>query len=344
MKFPSKTNLLLFSFIILGAFLRFYNIGFQHTVVDEDFTLNFARPALGWVELFIQTMTVDFTPPLYYLAAHASMLVFGATATAIRIPSAIFGVLLIPAMYLIGKEYRDETLGLLLAGLSTIFYNFVYYAKYGRAYSMALLFISLAFYYFIRLQKGDKHAQWGFAAFAILSMWTHLYTAIPIGIMILWLLWQRKATWGIMAFIVGCLPLFTYVNILLTTRTGAMGGDFGASPLTVLTWTPLDIFAYSVVIILPVVVWSLWKHRNDGVMQAITAIALGTWLSMALLALKTPIVLHYALFVVPILLLAFVVPFYEAKRGYFNYGLLAMVIIILEVVQIVALVSVQRIQ
>jgi uncharacterized membrane protein len=344
---PNGQKLILIALIITGAILRFWNIGFQHMNWDEEWTVQFA--GLMWTvpDVVIKSLSTDCNPPLYYLAAHFSMIIFGGTATAIRIPSAIAGVLLIPVMYFIGREYKDELFGLMLAAITTVFYNFIFYSKYGRSYSIALLFFSVAFYYFIRLLKGDKKSSIQFGIFALLCLWTHLYTVIPIGIMILFLLWQQKVyLYGIAITIIGSLPLLNYFNLITNARIAGVNENiFGEPPLSVLLYTPLDILGYSAFILFPIIVWSCWKYRTDQLIRAITIISLGTWISMMVLAVKTPIILHYAMSLVPMLLLAFTMPVYFAikkREVYFHHYIVIMVILILEAVQIMALATIQR--
>jgi mannosyltransferase len=353
MKPPTKTELLLISFVIVGTVLRFWNIGFQNTNYDEQFTMTFAAPSLTAWQIVINCFTQDYTPPLYYLAAHFSMIVFGQNQIAIRIPSAIMGVAFIPIMYLIGKQYRDELFGLIAAGFSTIYYNAIFYSRYGRSYAMDFVFFSAAFYFFMRLLDGDKKSGVCFGLFAICSMWTHLYSAIPLGIMVLYLLWERKALDGITVMVLGCLPLLLYIPLILTTRCNEVGtacqfsgtNSFGATPLEILVLTPLDIFAYSAFIIVPIVVWSCWKHRTDRIIQVIIGISLVTWASMFLLSFKTPIIVHYAIFLVPMLLLPLILPFWEALQTNtvkLRHCYAVMVILILEAVQIWAHFTIQR--
>jgi uncharacterized membrane protein len=340
-----RQKIILITLMGIGAILRFWNIGFQNMNWDEEWTIEFAGHGITAVQLFLKSLSTDCNPPLYYLATHFSMLVFGETATAIRIPSAIAGILLIPVMYYIGREYKDELFGLLLAAFTTIFYNFIFYSKFGRAYSIALLFFSIAFYYFMRLLKDDKKSSIPFGIFALLCLWTHLYTVIPIGIMILYLLWQRKVyLHALMITIIGSLPLLNYLFLINSTRA-LSNGNFGETPLAVILYTPLDLFAYSAFIMFPIIVWSLWKYRHDQVIRAITVISLGTWLSMIVLATRTPVILHYALWLVPMLLLALMVPLFnavKAREAMFHYYLIIMVVLLLELTQILALVTVQR--
>lgn len=348
MKKLNKSELTLIFFIIIACVIRFWNIGFQATNYDEQFTMNIARPTISILELVITTLTFDYTPPLYYLCAHISMVIFGATQSAIRYPSAIFGVLLIPVIYYIGKEYKDELFGLIMAGFTTIYYNSIFYSRYGRSYAMDLVFCSITFYFFMRILKGDKHSELGFSIFALLSLWTHLYSIIPIGIMILYLLYERKIFNKLLITIIGSLPLLNYVNLMLTTRRAVEIGtnSFGAKPIELLFVTPLEMFTYSAFIIFPIIIWSIWKHKDEKIIRYISYISLITWVSLFIISFITPVIPHYAIFLFPLLLIPLVLPFYNAIKEddgyYFIYGLVVMVIIILEIVQIVALNTVQR--
>lgn len=343
-----KSELTLIFFIIISCIIRFWNIGFQVTNYDEEFTMNIARPTISVLEVFITTLTYDYTPPLYYLCANISMFLFGANPSAIRYPSAIFGILFIPVVYYIGKEYKDELFGLIMAGFSTICYNLIFYSRYGRCYSMGLLFFSITFYFYMKILKGDKKAELGFSVFALLSLWTHLYSVIPIGIMILYLLYERKMFNKLLITIIGSLPLLNYVNLMLTTRLAVEKGtnDFGLRPLELITITPLEMFTYSSFVIFPIIFWSIWKYKEDKLIKFIFVTSLLTWVSLFVISFITPVVSHYIIFLFPMLLLPLVLPFYNAIKKddgyYFIYGLIVMVIIILEIVQIVALNTIQR--
>ena len=81
-------------------------------------------------------------------------------------------------------------------------------------------------------------------------------------------------------------------------------------------------------------------------MQIISTISIATWASMFIVSFKTPIILHYSIFLVPMLLLALILPFYEAiKKNEVPYAMAmcALTIIMLEITQIYFIVSMQRI-
>ena len=80
-------RLVLIILCIIGAIVRFWNVGFQHMNWDEEWTIQFITGIAPW-DLVVKTLSQDFTPPIYYLSAWLSSQAFGLTATAIRIPIA----------------------------------------------------------------------------------------------------------------------------------------------------------------------------------------------------------------------------------------------------------------
>ena len=96
--------------VALGAGLRLYRIGAQPLWVDEASSLRFARQTLP--QLWNWHSLVDpGNPPLYYSLLHG-WLVFGDSETALRLLSALFGVLTIPLVYALGRTIRDHRLGI----------------------------------------------------------------------------------------------------------------------------------------------------------------------------------------------------------------------------------------
>ena len=346
---PRNTYLALIVLMVIGLIIRAWHPEFQIMNGDEIWTINFASPSLSTWDLIVTSLSNDCNPPLYYLIAQFSMMVFGENAWAIRIPSVIFGTLLIPCMYLVGKEYKDELFGLLCAGFTTLSYNIIFYSRYGRSYAMALVFVALAFLYFQRVLKGDNRAGIWFGVFALLSVYTHLFSAIPLGLMSLYLLWQRRAILGIVIFGVGSIPLLNLLYEIYEHRVIAEDyNNFGSTPVDILIHAPLDIFAYSAIIIMPIVVYSLWKYRSEVMFKIVTGVSLGTLAVMVALANRTPIIPHYILFVYPLILLPLVVFFYDVIREkgqdmHFGYVVLTVAILINEFIQIWFLVTIQRI-
>lgn len=340
----------LLAFIVIGLVIRLYDLSFQIMNGDELWTIDFASPSLSTWQIIVTSLSNDCNPPLYYLFAHFSMLVFGATAFAIRFPSFLFGVLMIPCMYLVGREYKDELFGILCAAFTALCYNLIFYARYGRAYSMALVFVALSVYFFQKVLKGDIKAGIWFGVFAVLSVYTHLFSIIPLGLMSIYLVWNRLALPGVVLFGLGSIPLLNLLFEIYDHRVvSAVSNNFGSSPTEILIHAPLDVFAYSTVIILPILIYSVWKHRSVLLFQITVAVSLITLAIMVGLSGKTPIVPHYFIYVYPLVVLPVILFFYDAiqKHGWkdlpFTYFILTFAIFINEFIQVWFLVTIQRI-
>jgi uncharacterized membrane protein len=335
---PNKYEIGLILCIVVGAILRFWNIGFQIPNGDELFAMNFSRPELSFVGVFINALSSDFTPPVYYLLAHLSVLIFGFTIEAARYPSAVCGVLTIPVIYYAGKEYRSELMGLCLAGLLSIFYSAIFYSRYARAYSTEMFLFTISLYFFIKTLNGDRKSELWFGVFALLSLWTHLYSFIPIGIMILYLLYKQRCYWGTVILIPGSIPLLIYAKYIFSARVVSEGvNTYGASLQEIIFLSPFYLLCFSTVIIFPIIVYSFWKNRTDPIIRFIAITSIISYLSIIAISFKTPIMIHYTIFLIPLLLIAFVLPFYiayEKRNFYFYHFLILLVIVLLELQQI----------
>ncbi len=120
--------------VALGAFLRLYRIGAQPLWVDEASSLRFARGSLA--QLWSWSAIVDpGNPPLYYSLLHG-WVGLGDSETSLRLPSALFGVLTIPLVYLLGRTIRDHRLGIVAGFLFAISPFQVWYSQEARGYSL----------------------------------------------------------------------------------------------------------------------------------------------------------------------------------------------------------------
>jgi len=194
------------------------------------------------VDLVFKSFASDFNPPVYYIFANLSLLLTNGLDISIRYPSVVCGILLIPVMYWLGVTYKDEVAGIYCAGLTTIILPFIYYAQFGRAYSMSLLFFALALIYYIRVKNENTRTnRIIFWALAVINVWIHLFAAIPIGLMCLDLLFDRKH-WlcGIGAGICS-LPLLGMLVNVLSTRTH-QAFNYGASWIQMIVLTPMEFF------------------------------------------------------------------------------------------------------
>lgn len=165
--------------VIIGAILRFASIHLNQFWHDEVWTFIFARMTFG--QIWEAFMIYEPSPPLFYWLGHTLTLIGGFNPYVFRPTTAIFGIALIPVMYLIGKEYVDLPTGLTLAFLTAINPFYIYYAQEARTYTLMVLLNALTLLVYL---KYLKTREWPYipvmVVIAALSVWAQWFSGIFI--------------------------------------------------------------------------------------------------------------------------------------------------------------------
>ncbi len=165
-------------FLILGALCVFgiiaRSIGLDGGLwFDEIVAL-----VQGYREPLISQFTVfqgDFHHTFYSVLARISLVLFGDTAWAIRLPAMLFGAATIPLTYMLGRELMGERDGWLAAGFLTVFYPHVWFSQNARGYTMLAFWSTLATLLLIRyLRNPGRRPGWTYAIVVALGVYTHL--------------------------------------------------------------------------------------------------------------------------------------------------------------------------
>lgn len=229
--------------VIIGSFLRFYNLGYNSLWLDEASTYTISQNS--FLGIWQTMMTGEVNPPLFYWIEHV-MLLFGNSEIVLRLVPALAGVLSIPVFYFVGKEFLDRNAGLISAALCMVAATLVYYSQEARAYSLALLFTALGTLFFLKALRSGSLSYWAlFGIFMALAFWTHFYVimfiaALIVYIVVLCLPQLRTEIPKIRGFAVGLLIflgmsspiIFGFVRTALTrsalsqTTLGFQGTDF----------------------------------------------------------------------------------------------------------------------
>ena len=160
--------------LVLGTFLRFYQLGFESLWLDEGVSIKIAaREPLQ----MIRQATSDPTPPFYYLILHYWMVLFGDSEFSVRSLSAIAGSLSIPVLYRVGTLLFSRTTGLLAAAIFAVSELQIYYSQEVRVYSLFCLLALISFYFFIKIVQGASGRLWlaGYVVSTVLLMYAHVY-------------------------------------------------------------------------------------------------------------------------------------------------------------------------
>lgn len=159
--------------VVFAVFLRFHDVSTQDVWCDEANSIIIAELNPSGI---ITRMSDDASPPLYYLLLHSWMYAFGETELALRGLSVLFGMMLIIALYFIGKRIFSEKVGLYAALIASVAPIHIMYSQQIRMYTL-LSFVSLmSMYYLLRFIQEKKISFLpGYAIFTILSLYTHNY-------------------------------------------------------------------------------------------------------------------------------------------------------------------------
>ncbi len=143
---------LLSAIILGGSVLRFYGLDAQSLWNDE---------LSSWKQSHQTTLSAVIehgVRPTPYPPAFPALLYFvekyvGESEVALRMPSAVAGVLAIIAIFFLARQLYSVREGLLAACLLAFSYQPVYYSQEARAYSLLLLFSIASTHFWFRLRE-----------------------------------------------------------------------------------------------------------------------------------------------------------------------------------------------
>jgi mannosyltransferase len=194
--------------LLMAAALRFYHLGAQSLWNDEGTTVALVQRDIPTI---LRNAAADIHPPLYYLVLHAWIKVTGISEFAVRAFSALAGVGLVLAIYLLGRALLRRDIALLAALYTGLAPFQVYYAQETRMYLWATLLGALSWLAFVKLTKPVSQTplqrwSWGWAcAYLVISSaatYSHylLFAVILSQNAAFFYLWlrqgkQRQMTW-----------------------------------------------------------------------------------------------------------------------------------------------------
>ncbi len=185
---------------LVGVLVRLSGLA-QHAIqLDEAISVEFVtRNSLPELAAFVRQW--DVHPPLYYQLLLLWTRVFGTDLVDLRLPSALLGVLTVPAVYvftLLLTRRRTAFLAALLFALSPFQLQV---AQDTRMYALLTFWAALAGICLVSIlkQKELEEARpfwWGMVLLQGLALHTHsaggLYLTASFNVAVLWLLWLRR--------------------------------------------------------------------------------------------------------------------------------------------------------
>ena len=173
-----KTSIKLGCIILIGAILRLFQLGEESIFIDEGITVELTR--LSFTDMIVNRAS-NFHAPLYFIFMHLWVTVFGVSEVSIRLPSVIFGVASIYAIFLLAnKMFKDENIALLSAFLMAISYYQIRYSQDARMYSLFTLLAIMSMYYFIDVHENPLMLSKGYLISTGLLLYTHIYAMLLV--------------------------------------------------------------------------------------------------------------------------------------------------------------------
>ena len=129
----------------------------------------------------------EFSPPLYFLGLHLWTALAGTSEIALRLPSLVFGLALIPATYALARLVVPRKAALLAAGFAALSTVGVTYSDEARPYALAALLSAAVTALALRAQTGarDDRILAAYVAAAVLLAYVHyagLFVIVALGI------------------------------------------------------------------------------------------------------------------------------------------------------------------
>ena len=174
--------------ILFGAFLRIFYLGNESFWLDEAETVFATQKNSSYIihSFYTNILAPEiFGPrgggsmPLYYLLANYWTKLFGLSEFKLRLPSAIFGIISIYLVYLIGKKFFGKAVGLIAAFIISINHQHIYYSQEARMYTFIVMLTMISVYSFYQLlTKGKILHLLIYVISTIALLYTHYYSIL----------------------------------------------------------------------------------------------------------------------------------------------------------------------
>jgi 4-amino-4-deoxy-L-arabinose transferase-like glycosyltransferase len=151
-----------------------------------------------WLTLHFDYKPWFIHPPLWFWTAALSVKVFGLDEFALRLPSAIFGVLTAIAVYLAGRRLYGELAGLCSALALGTSLEVIVLSRLAYLDSMLLFFTTVSsLWIFFAVRDGDRRAFWKAIVAAALGTLTKgpIAVVLPLLVLVVFLIWTRRPFW-----------------------------------------------------------------------------------------------------------------------------------------------------
>jgi len=182
-----------------------------------------------WLTLHFNYHTWYIHPPLWFWTAGLSVKLFGLNEFALRLPAALCGVAAAAATYAAGRRLYGELAGILSALAFGTSLEVIVISRMAILDSMLLFFSTVAtLWIFFAIRDGDRRAFWIAVIAAALGTLTKgpVAVALPLLVVIAFLMWTRRPFWRGLPWISGAIVYLLVAGSWFALETLANGGEF----------------------------------------------------------------------------------------------------------------------
>ncbi len=259
-----KTYCAMLLLLIAGSILRLYGLGKQPLWNDELDSWWRSRPATV-SNIVARVVESDMHPPLYAILLHQTTKYFGDSEFAMRLPSAIAGILSIGALFLLALYLYSLKEAVISSLFLAVTWTGVYYSQEARMYSILLLFVLLSTLCLAVISRAiinkssiPKVASLCFLFTALVSAYLHyfglFFSLLQISLIIILSIKKHKYAYAVLMTMCFVGAYFPWLKYALSQFHGAIGEIGWIKPMILLNSAGLVAFAFNGVKFLAVVI------------------------------------------------------------------------------------------
>ena len=244
------TRVLILFLVILAFALRVYQLDAKSIWLDEGTSLNRASGDLAFI-LSNRVISGGITspdphPPLYFLLLHFMIEIAGDSDFSLRFPSVLFGVLIVPLVYFMGKRLYDTQTGLVAAFLAVLSPFYLWYSQEARMYTL-LTFLGLLSVHCLLHAAEERGIVWliGFVLTAIAMPYTSFFGFVFLVFEVVLgfgLAWTRRCWRILLTLMLVCLAPLPSALYFINLRS--RGAGYGVNDLAIILRDVLNSFNF----------------------------------------------------------------------------------------------------
>jgi hypothetical protein len=252
--------------------------------VDEAISVRQAQMPFG--DMMADLRSSDVHPPLHHAILWVTVRILGTSELAVRLPSIVAGVALVPALLWTGRVVYDRRTGWLAATMATIAPFVVWYSQEARMYTLFMLFATVAVGAQVQAVRRGHRADWLlYAVTTAALLWTQYFALLPLMVQqtafaVVAVGRRRRdrlagqgfvrdwvaSTGLVVALSLPLLPILHDQFVAYTSRSsGLVPGQAGAASSVV--GGAISVYAIGANLI-----WGVWGYHADSTMVQLTAL------------------------------------------------------------------------